>query len=132
MDRGTAINPLTRIFTDPPELLRALRTEKCQATGVSRLLDSEEIARQIAGLGGWQTDGKSLSRSYEFPDFPGAIRAIDQIAVEAEAMNHHPDIDIRWRTVDFTLSTHSEGGVTQLDIELAHRILDIANQLSAT
>ena len=44
------------------------------------------------------------------------------VAADAEAMNHHPDIDIRWRTLHFTLSTHSEGGITQLDIELAHQI----------
>jgi 4a-hydroxytetrahydrobiopterin dehydratase len=47
---------------------------------------------------------------------------VDEVAVEAEGMNHHPDIDIRWRTTRWRLSTHSEGGVTQPDIELAHRI----------
>jgi len=51
------------------------------------------------------------------------------VAIEAEEMNHHPDMDIRWRTVTFTLSTHSAGGVTQLDIELAHRIRMIAEEL---
>jgi 4a-hydroxytetrahydrobiopterin dehydratase len=58
----------------------------------------------------------------EAPDFPTAVRLVDEVAVEAEEMNHHPDIDIRWRTTHWRLSTHSEGGLTQLDIELAHRI----------
>ena len=65
---------------------------------------------------------QSLHSSIEFPSFPEAIAAVATLAIDAEEMNHHPDIDIRWRTVNLTLSTHSEGGITQLDIELAHRI----------
>jgi 4a-hydroxytetrahydrobiopterin dehydratase len=57
---------------------------------------------------------------------------VDEVALEAEEMNHHPDIDIRWRTVHFALSTHSEGGLTQLDVELAHRISQAASRLGAT
>ena len=56
----------------------------------------------------------------------GDLRAVDEIAVVAEAMNHHPDLDIRWRTLRVVLSTHDAGGVTQLDIEMAHRIHEIA------
>jgi len=62
-------------------------------------------------------------------DFPTGIRLVDDAALEAEEMNHHPDIDIRWRTTRWTLSTHSEGGLTQLDIELAHRISAAAARL---
>lgn len=98
---------------------------------MARLLDDEEITRQVSELAGWQVAGKTITRSYEFPDFPTAIDAVDQIAVDAEEMNHHPDIDIRWRTLRFELSTHSEGGLTQLDIELAHRIARIASELGA-
>ena len=58
----------------------------------------------------------------EAPDFPAAIRIVDAVADEAEQMNHHPDIDIRWRTTRWLLTTHDAGGLTQLDIELAHRI----------
>jgi 4a-hydroxytetrahydrobiopterin dehydratase len=54
------------------------------------------------------------------------------VALEAEEMDHHPDIDIRWRTVTFVVSTHSEGGVTQLDVELAHRISQAAARLGAS
>jgi 4a-hydroxytetrahydrobiopterin dehydratase len=89
---------------------------------MSRRLDPEEIDRQLGELPGWSGDGSALRRSVSFADFPAAVRAVDDIAVLAEAMDHHPDIDIRWRTLHLTLSTHSAGGVTQLDVELAHRI----------
>lgn len=62
------------------------------------------------------------------PDFLAAIRAVDDVALEAEDMDHHPDIDIRWRTVRFTLRTHAQDGVTQLDVELAHRIDEIVRR----
>ncbi len=93
---------------------------------MSRALEAEEIADQLVSLPGWTGSTEAIGCSYDFLDFPSAITAVDQIALEAEDMNHHPDIDIRWRTVTFTLSTHSVGGVTQLDIELAHRIRLIA------
>jgi 4a-hydroxytetrahydrobiopterin dehydratase len=89
---------------------------------MTRLLDEPEVNRQLETLPGWSTDGSSLRRSIEFPSFPEAIAAVALLAIDAEEMNHHPDIDIRWRTVNLTLSTHSAGGITQLDIELAHRI----------
>ena len=54
--------------------------------------------------------------------FPDAIKVVDQVAVVAEELDHHPDIDIRWRTLTFACSTHSEGGVTGKDMELARRI----------
>jgi 4a-hydroxytetrahydrobiopterin dehydratase len=99
---------------------------------VARRLDDEELGRQLAGLAGWDGDTSSLHRSYAFPDFPTAIRAVDEVAMVAEGMDHHPDIDIRWRTLHLTLSTHDAGGVTQLDVELAHRVHEIATGLGAT
>ena len=63
--------------------------------------------------------------------FPAAVDLVDRVAATAEELNHHPDIDLRWRTVTFSLSTHSAGGVSKLDIELARRILDHADALSA-
>ena len=89
---------------------------------MSRVLEPAEIERQLGDLPAWSSDGASLHRSMEFPSFPEAIAAVATLAIDAEEMNHHPDIDIRWRTVNLTLSTHSAGGITQLDIELAHRI----------
>jgi 4a-hydroxytetrahydrobiopterin dehydratase len=93
---------------------------------VSRLLSDEERDRQLAQLTGWTGDASHLHRAFEFPAFLTGITVVDEVATVAEAMDHHPDIDIRWRTVHFTLATHSAGGVTQLDIELAHRIGSLA------
>jgi 4a-hydroxytetrahydrobiopterin dehydratase len=92
---------------------------------MARLLDAEEIERQLAGLDGWHSDGTALRRTVEAADFPTAISVVDQVAAAAEAMDHHPDIDIRWRTLHFTLSTHVARGITQLDVELAHRIDEV-------
>jgi 4a-hydroxytetrahydrobiopterin dehydratase len=98
----------------------------------SRLLDAEEIARQLLDLPGWSGDGTALRRTYEAADFATAIRLVDDVARDAEEMDHHPNIDIRFRTVTFALWTHVAGGVTQLDIELAHRISQEAAALSAS
>lgn len=70
----------------------------------------------------WIREGETLKRSVECSDFLSAIDLVSQVAVIAEEMNHHPDIDIRWRTVTFILTTHSAGTVTDLDVELASRI----------
>ncbi|MGV1036027.1 MAG: 4a-hydroxytetrahydrobiopterin dehydratase [Candidatus Nanopelagicales bacterium] len=99
---------------------------------MARLLDQAEIARQLTDLGGWQLRESTFVRNYEFPDFPTAIKAVDAIAVDAEAMAHHPDIDIRWRRLHIELTTHDSGGITQLDVELAHQIKRIADELGAT
>jgi len=66
-------------------------------------------------------DGK-LTRTFELASFPDAIEFVRKVADIAESQDHHPDIDIRWRTLRFRLSTHSAGGVTDLDLELARRI----------
>ena len=99
---------------------------------MSRALDAEEITRQLESLPGWVGGPASLHRSYDFPDFPTAITGVGEVAVAAEEMNHHPDIDIRWKKLRFTLSTHDAGGVTQLDVELAHRIHEISLALGAS
>lgn len=98
---------------------------------MARLLDDEEIARQLSALPEWSGDAAALRRSYALPDFATAIRGVEEIAVLAEAMDHHPDIDIRWRTLHLTLSTHSAGGTTQLDVELAHQIHEVLTRLGA-
>ena len=89
-----------------------------------RLLTREEIDRQLEALPDWSVleGGESISARYELTDFAAALAFVNQVGAEAEDMNHHPDIDIRWNQVTLVLSTHSEGGLTQLDIELAHRI----------
>lgn len=96
-----------------------------------RLLDTEEITRQLGALSGWRFAAGAIHASYDAPTFPAAVRLVGEIADQAESMNHHPDIDLRWRTVRLTCSTHSAGGVTQLDIELAHRIQSAAGTAGA-
>lgn len=85
-------------------------------------LTDDQIAQHLADLPAWQRDGDTLRRTVEARDFPTAIAIVDDIAVEAEKADHHPDIDIRWRTLHLALSTHSEGGITVLDMKLAQRI----------
>lgn len=99
---------------------------------MSRLLTDDEVTRQLADLPGWVRDGDALVASVEAPDFPAAIRVVDAVAVEAEEMGHHPDIDVRWRTTRWLLTTHDAGGLTQLDVELAHRISAAARAEGAT
>ena len=87
-------------------------------------LGEAEIAEALTALdGGWTRRGEELVRVYEARDFPAAIRLVDDVAVLAEEADHHPDIDIRWRTVTFALCTHSAGSrITELDVSMARRI----------
>ncbi|MBO3748268.1 4a-hydroxytetrahydrobiopterin dehydratase [Streptosporangiaceae bacterium NEAU-GS5] len=73
----------------------------------------------------WAKDGETLRRTVEARDFPTAIAIVVAVADAAEAMNHHPDIDIRWRTLHFALTTHDKGGLTDKDYTLAAKIDDI-------
>jgi 4a-hydroxytetrahydrobiopterin dehydratase len=94
------------------------------------LLPREEIDQALSGdLSAWQIagdEGTSITREVEASSFLSGIALVQQVAEAAEAMNHHPDIDIRYTTLRFTLSTHSEGGLTANDLELAGRIDTLA------
>ncbi|MEU4544068.1 4a-hydroxytetrahydrobiopterin dehydratase [Nonomuraea dietziae] len=79
----------------------------------------------------WKQEGEEIRRTVTAPDFPTAIRIVDEIAVKAEELNHHPDIDIRWRTLHLTLTTHDAGRLTDLDHQLAAIIDDIARKHGA-
>jgi len=97
-----------------------------------RLLDPEDLTRRLGDLPGVVRGARgSLALAVKAPSFPDAVRLIGLVADEAESMNHHPDVDLRWRTVYFTLATHSEGGVTQLDVELARHVLAAAATVGA-
>ena len=82
----------------------------------------DEIAAALSGLPHWSGDGDGIHRSVELPSFRDAVSAIVSIADVAEEMDHHPDVDLRWRTLHLSLVTHSAGGVTQNDVDLARRI----------
>jgi len=89
---------------------------------MATLLSGEQLSAALADLPAWSGDQSGLSRSVVAETFQDGIRLVNEVAATAEEMNHHPDIDIRWRTVTFRLATHSAGGVTGLDIDLARRI----------
>jgi 4a-hydroxytetrahydrobiopterin dehydratase len=98
---------------------------------VSELLSGSEVTSALAELTGWSGDTAAISRTVTAPDFASAIRIVDAVAVAADELNHHPDIDIRYKKVTFTLSTHSAGGVTAKDVELASRIDAVSDRHGA-
>lgn len=85
-------------------------------------LSPDEIAAALHGLPRWDGDGDGLRRTVELPSFRAAVAAIVALADVAEELDHHPDVDLRWRTLHLTSVTHSVGGVTELDVQLARRI----------
>ena len=82
-------------------------------------LPDDQIATQLAALDSWSRQGDMIVKTYELPTFPDAITFVTQVADLAEAADHHPDIDIRYRKVRIALSTHDAGGITQKDFDLA-------------
>jgi len=96
-----------------------------------RILEQHEICKQLANHPEWGGGAEELTRDFTAADFPAAIAVVDKVAVIAEQMNHHPDIDIRWTTLRFRLSTHSAGGVTDLDLKLAERIEEVLSDATA-
>jgi 4a-hydroxytetrahydrobiopterin dehydratase len=89
-------------------------------------LSDLEIHRALATLPGWARKGDALSKTYSFARFGDGIRFVQQVAQQADAMDHHPDIDIRYTDITFSLSTHDAGGITQRDLELAKAIEETA------
>lgn len=88
-------------------------------------LDAAEVTAELSTVDGWQGDPEGIEKTTELPSFPAAIDVVVRVAEVAEAMDHHPDIDIRWRTLTFRCSTHSAGGVTKRDLTLAGKIDEI-------
>jgi len=86
------------------------------------VLSDDEVDAAAATLNGWKRSDGALRRSVTFGSFLGGIDGVRRVADAAERADHHPDIDIRWRTVTFALATHSEGGITAKDVELAREI----------
>lgn len=86
------------------------------------LLDDDEIRAELASRPGWALADRAIQKEWSFPSFPDAVAFTVRVAFVAEAANHHPDIDIRYRRVRLTLTSHDAGGVTRRDLELADRI----------
>jgi len=88
----------------------------------ARLLAPDEIARRHSDVPGWHVADKHLILTSTFPSFPDAVDFVNEVARLAEQANHHPDIELRFRTVKVSLTTHSAGGLTDADFTLARRI----------
>jgi len=87
------------------------------------LLSDEDVTNRLADVPEWHRDGDEIARDLSFADFAEAIGFVDRVAAVAEAENHHPDILVHgWNKVRLTLSTHSQGGLTEADFVLAAQI----------
>ena len=114
------VNGCSDLDTSAPEPL---------AGAMSELLSDADVDKRLNDLSGWslaKPGGAALTRTLKFDDFKAALNFVNLIGDEAEQLDHHPDIDIRWNKVTLTLSTHSAGGITERDFTLAHRINDRA------
>ncbi|MFI9387835.1 4a-hydroxytetrahydrobiopterin dehydratase [Kutzneria sp. NPDC052558] len=89
---------------------------------MAELLTDDQVTEALGRLAQWRQDGAALVRTVDLASFSAAIQAVVRVAEIAENDNHHPDIDIRWRTLTFRCATHSAGGVTSLDVTLAGEI----------
>lgn len=85
-------------------------------------LSAQQIKAALAETPKWRRKGAVIARIYVFEDFPAAIRFVNAVARLAEKAWHHPDIDIRWNLVTLALTTHDEGGLTQMDFDFAKKI----------
>ena len=95
---------------------------------MTQKLSDLEIQRALGGLAGWARRGDTLVKTYTFERFADGISFVDRVAIAADAMDHHPDIDIRYTKVLIALSTHDAGGITKMDLELADKIERTSSQ----
>jgi 4a-hydroxytetrahydrobiopterin dehydratase len=89
-------------------------------------LSDEEIAAGLATLAGWERSGDEIVKEYRLGNFKDSVAFVVRLSYEAEAADHHPDLDIRWNKVRVALSTHSEGGLTAKDLGLAAAVEALA------
>ncbi|QGK68845.1 4a-hydroxytetrahydrobiopterin dehydratase [Allosaccharopolyspora coralli] len=99
---------------------------------MTSLLNDDQIQAALDHLSDWTQEGTALVRTAKLASFPQAIQAVNRIAEIAEQEDHHPDIDIRWRELRFSCSTHSEGGITQKDVSMAQEIDGVVDTLSGS
>jgi 4a-hydroxytetrahydrobiopterin dehydratase len=84
-------------------------------------LNTSQIKQALGSVSDWKKKGSAITRTFQFKDFPAAIKFVNSIARLAEKAGHHPDIDIRWNKVTLTLSTHDANGLTSKDFDLAKK-----------
>jgi 4a-hydroxytetrahydrobiopterin dehydratase len=88
---------------------------------MARLSDAK-IDERLGELDGWKRSGDAIVKEFDNGDFKGSVDFVNRLTPEAEEMNHHPDLEISWKTVTVTITSHSEGGLTDNDFQLASRI----------
>lgn len=89
------------------------------------LLSDDAIKKKLDNLEGWERQDETITRTFEFGNFIESMEFVNKLVNPAETMNHHPDIEISYNTVTLSLTTHSEGGLTENDFELAGQINEI-------
>jgi 4a-hydroxytetrahydrobiopterin dehydratase len=90
------------------------------------VLSDDEISTKLASLPDWAREGDAIEKTFELASFPDAIAFVTRVGFLAEAADHHPDLDVRWRKVKVALSTHAAGGITAKDFDLAGEIEAVA------
>jgi 4a-hydroxytetrahydrobiopterin dehydratase len=91
------------------------------------VLSEAEVESALGALPGWSRSGAEIEKTYECASFPDAVAFVVRIGFLAEAADHHPDLDIRWRRVRVALTTHDSGGLTENDTSLAKQIEEVAS-----
>ena len=90
------------------------------------LLAPEVVKERLRALPEWTLEGQGMARRYKFPDFAAAMVFVNKVAAEAEKVDHHPDIDIRYNQVKLGLISHDQGGLTERDIKMAHTLNSVS------
>ena len=90
------------------------------------LLSDDDVRARLDGLDGWERERDAIRKEFSFKDFVGSVDFVNRVTPLAEELGHHPDLSISWNKVTVSLSTHSEGGLTASDFELAERIDQVA------
>jgi 4a-hydroxytetrahydrobiopterin dehydratase len=85
-----------------------------------------DIEFALSSLNGWARNGGEITKTFAFAKFLDGIAWVDKVALAAEKIDHHPDLDIRYNKIKATLATHSAGGLTKLDFELAKEMDSLA------
>src|SRR5207248_3266797 len=120
-ERSVAFGGLNHRHADPV-FHAAKRIEKFALDRDRRMDSFSDAKERLKKVPEWELGEKNIERTFEFDDFRAAIDFVDNVADLAEEEEHHPDIDIRWNKVRMSLSTHSKGGLTEMDFHLAERI----------
>jgi 4a-hydroxytetrahydrobiopterin dehydratase len=87
----------------------------------SRLSDAE-VQQRLGAVPKWTRRDDAITRTFSFSGFPAAVAFVQRLVAPAEAMGHHPDVDLRYDKVIVTLSTHDQGGLTAFDFDLAAKL----------